>query len=139
MKTIGQIVRSIITPAWSGTSSSDGSTRDAFDAYKRHGVTRKQLHSLCINFFHFPPEYRDTLSNYWIYHWQGAHLREQVQDGTIHIPSGAVCGNAGEYLIVYQNCTPYAAYKAKCVRMSFRKPCKEFDLPAFVVVQVFKQ
>lgn len=96
--------------------------------YKRYGVTKRQVHSLLINLFHYPAEYRDTLQDYFILCWTGEHLFDRLIDGTVSVGST-------EYLIIYQNCNSYTSKRAKQVRLSFRKPMPEFNLPAYVIVR----
>lgn len=99
------------------------------DVYKKHGITKKQLHSLLVNIFHFPAEYRDCLQNYHLLHWEGAWFSARLIDGSI-------AADNDDYLVVYQACTPYQAKRAKQLRLSFRKPHADFGLPSYVIVKV---
>lgn len=104
------------------------------EVYQKYGITKKQLASLMINIFHFPHQYRDCLSQYYLLHWAGEHFSNTIEEGTIKLSTDPE--NATEYLVVYQGCTPYQAKKAKQLRLSFRKPQNDFQLQAYVIVRI---
>lgn len=95
----------------------------------KYGITKKQMHSLLINIFHFPATHADCLSGYYLKHWQGEYLSSQIAEGS-------VLDNGEEYVVIYQGCTPYQVRRAKEVKLSFRKPKKEFALSSYVIVRV---
>jgi hypothetical protein len=102
------------------------------EAYSKFGITRNQVASLLINFWHYPDQYRNTLDQYFVRHWEGSHFDKMIKDGTL------VQGD-NSYLVVYQNCTPFAVKNAKQVKLSFRKPLADLGLQAYVLVKIIDQ
>jgi len=103
------------------------------ESYKKHGVTRNQVASMMVNLFHYPANFRDTLEHYYILHWTGKHFDSILEEGAIfHADSGF------SYLVVYQGCTPYAARRAKQLKLSFRKASVDFGLQAYVIVRTIQ-
>jgi hypothetical protein len=101
----------------------------AADAYKLHGITRRQVHSMCINLFHYPEQYKDTLESYFILRWNSQTFTERMNDGIIPVRDT-------EYLVVYQDCTPFAVKRAAEIKLSFRKAKKEYGIPGYVIVKI---
>ncbi len=102
------------------------------ETYKQYGVTKNQVASMLLNLFHYPAEFRDTLQSYYILHWEAGYLESAITDGT-------VLHNGVSYLVVYQGCTPYAAKRAKQLKLSLREPKKEFGLAAYVIVRIVQE
>lgn len=102
------------------------------EAYTKFGITRNQVASLLINFWHYPDQYRNTLDQYFVRHWEGSHFDKMIKDGTL-------IQNENSYLVVYQNCTPFSVKNSKQVKLSFRKPNPEFGLQAYVLVKIMEE
>ena len=101
------------------------------DSYKLYGVTKNQVASMMLNFFHFPYQYTDVLATYYLRHWTGQHFYASMQDGAIIGTEDNI-----KYLVVYQGCTPFQAKRAHQLRLSFRSAKPEFGLQAYVVVRI---
>jgi hypothetical protein len=104
----------------------------AIASYKLYGVTRNQVASMMLNLFHYPSEYRDTLQSYYILHWDAGYLDSQMTDGMIR-------HSDVDYLVVYQGCTPYAARRAKQLKLSLRQAKVEFNLQAYVIIRIVQE
>lgn len=100
---------------------------DSIRAYKTFGVNRSLVSYLCINHFNYPELYKDTLSNYYLLYWKPDYFFSQLNHGEI-IHQDTI------YIVVYKNCTPAALKKESQIRLSFRKPQAEFNIPAYVLV-----
>lgn len=100
----------------------------ASKAYLIQGIPKSFIHHLCINNFHFPEEYRDTLIKYNILHWSSEHVFNVMKAGVIN-------DGINDYLIVWDDCTPFTARKCDSLKLSFRKCRKEFDIPCYVVIR----
>lgn len=112
--------------------SSAVSTLSTVEALNKFGITRNQIASLLINFWHYPDQYRNTLDQYFVRHWEGSHFDKMIKDGTL------VQGE-NSYLVVYQNCTPFSVKNSKQVKLSFRKPLPDLGLQAYVLVKTLDQ
>lgn len=106
------------------------SAPNSITAYGKYGMHRTNLSYMCMNNWNFPAEYQDCLSAYYLLQWEGKYFGEKLREGTIS-------HNDEEYIVVYKNTTYFAAKKAAQVRLSFRKPQPEFNLPGYVIVSVF--
>lgn len=100
----------------------------ASQAYLVHGVPKSLIHHLCINNFHFPDEYKDTLAHYQVLHWSSYHVFKQIVNGTIKT-------GIDEYLVIWDDCTPYTARKCEKLKLSFRITKPEFGIPNYVVIR----
>jgi hypothetical protein len=100
-------------------------------AYQIYGVTKNQVASMMLNFFHYPYNYLDTLATYYMRHWTGQHFYANMVDGAITGSEDSI-----KYLVVYQGCTPYQAKRAQQLRLSFRSAKPEFGLCAYVIVRI---
>lgn len=105
------------------------SVLSAVEIVTKFGITRNQINSLLINQFHYPEQYRNTLEEYFVRHWEGSHFDKMIKDGTL------VQGETS-YLVVYQNCSPYVVKNASQVKLSFRKPLGTLGLQAYVLVKL---
>lgn len=104
----------------------------AITAYRKYGLTRNQVASLMLNFFHYPKEYLDTLQYHSVLHCSGARLRDNVINGVFY-------HNAVEYLVVYKNALPAETFKAQQIKLYFRVPKEEYELESYVLVKVMKE
>lgn len=93
----------------------------AIQSYLQFGVSKHQVHSMMLNLFNYPPEYLDTLSEYFAYHYNGSYLKENLIDGTLS-KKGYV------FMVVYHKCTPYTAMRAGTIKISFRVARNEYGL-----------
>ena len=123
----------------------------AITCYKHYGVTRNQVASMCINLFHYPVEYIDTLDEYYILHWTPHYFLTQLKSGIITRPasvsSTTVSGkiitgghetNTVDYLAVYKDCTPVKIKKSNGIKLSFRKPLSDFQVSPYVLVSLIE-
>ena len=100
-------------------------------AHLKHKVSKLEMHSCLINDFELTPEQISACEKYYILHWQAAHLKQVIRNGTI-IHQG-VC-----YLVVYKDCKPCDIKSGSQVYVSFRKPAKEYELRAYALVSLRK-
>ena len=98
-------------------------------SYNKYGVNRSLVSYLCINHFNYPELYKDTLSNYYLLYWKPGYFFSQLNHGEI-------IHQDTRYIVVYKNCTPAALKKESQIRLSFRKPQAEFNIPAYVLVSI---
>lgn len=99
------------------------------------GCNKYQLGDKMRNSMHIPDEYLGALKKYRMKHEKGSFFSSMIEDGTISFDSG----NNGEYVrysIIYHNCSPYAAKKAKEIRLSFRAAHDEFNLEPIVLIEI---
>lgn len=100
----------------------------AIHCQKHFGLPKSLLHSLLVNCFHFPEDYRDTLEEYYILHWSPEYYFQRFSAGTLR-------HGETDYLVVYNQCTPAQVRKAKQIRLSFRKAWDEVGIPTYVLVR----
>lgn len=105
------------------------STLPSIVSYKKHGIPRSFLNHLLLNWFYFPKEYQDLLWNYYILHWSGSFLKAQLKQGTILHQNRL-------YIVIFHRCTHYDAVRADQVKLSFRVPMEEYELPSYVLITV---
>lgn len=103
----------------------------SMNAMQKYGVSRTNMSYLCMNNWNFPEDFADCLSQYYLLQWEGKYFGSQLYEGTVK-------HRDMEYVVVYKNCTYFSAKSAKQVRLSFRKPKPEFDLPGYVIVSAFE-
>lgn len=97
----------------------------------KYGVNKYELGYLMRNFMHVDSKYLLALSEYYMAHMPGEDFL--VSDGTIEYKSHR---HHDTYDVIYHQCNPFAAKRAKELRLSFRAAKPEFDLRPIVLVQI---
>lgn len=94
-----------------------------------YGMTKSELHSALINRFQLTDEQIAACSDYYILRWTGQWFRKQRSMGLIR-------HSGSQYLIIYKDCKPTDILPTSTLFMSFRKPKKEYELSAYVLVSI---
>lgn len=101
------------------------------------GITPLALGYMMRNQFYFDKTFHHCLSSYYCQAWNTSKLMGIMQEGTIH-------SNGITYQVIYHNTTAKAiAYEGltngDChVKLSFRAAHSEFDIPAIVLIKLYK-
>jgi hypothetical protein len=82
---------------------------------------------MMMNNFHYPAEYKDTLSSYFLLHWQGSYFAGQFKEGVIEY-------QGVKYTVILNDCTLYTAKRAHQLRLSFRAAQDIYQLNPIVIV-----
>lgn len=101
-----------------------------------YGCNKYQLADKMRNYMHIEEGYLQALKSYRMCHMHGSVLAHAVVDGTIknlQKPSDPM------YSVIYHNCNPFNAKRAKEVRLSFRAAMEEFNLEPIVLVEIVSQ
>lgn len=98
-------------------------------AHLKYGVTKSELHSAIINRFELNPDQINCLSIYYILRWKGDYFRAKLRSGTI-------TREGKTYIVVYKDTKPTDIKVDSTVFLSFRVPCKEYELSNYVLVVV---
>lgn len=100
-------------------------------SYPIHGVTPYQVHSMMLNLYNYPPEYLDTLDEYFSYTTDPSYLADRIVEGTLS-------KKGHTFMVVYHKCTPSMIKHAQHIQLSFRVPKKDFGLCSYVLVRVIQ-
>lgn len=103
----------------------------AISTYLKHGITRNQLASMCINLWKIPSDYQDLLDTYQLRSWNGNKFASEIHDGSIEFGASKT-----KYLVVYKETTPSQVCKASQIQLSFRAPLEEYGIPPYVLVRI---
>lgn len=98
-------------------------------AHLKHGITKTEMHAVLINRFELTSEQQAACEKYYILRWKGCHFKQVLSQGTI-VHQGVT------YLVVYKDCKPTDILTSSTIYVSFRKPAKEYQLQAYVLVSV---
>lgn len=112
--------------------NANGETLGAIAGYKKHGVLKSTVAYMMLNHFHYPEEFKDTLSKYYIIHWRPKYFREQLCDGIL-------VHQSEEYIVVYHKLSVGTLGKARMLKLSFRAAAPAYSLPAYVLVSEAKE
>jgi hypothetical protein len=93
------------------------------------GFNKYQLADKMRNNFHIHDIYLGGLEVYQVMHTTGIVLRAALFDGTILF-------REKPFAVIFHNCLPVAAKRAKEVRLSFRAAKDCFQLEPIVLVQI---
>ena len=96
---------------------------------KKYQISKGRMYLALTKCFELEGEYKDACEKYYILRWSGAHFKHVMHDGLI-IHQGV------RYLVIYNNCTPTDIKTGSRLYVSFRKPSKEFELQAYVLVSI---
>lgn len=106
----------------------------AIAAYATHGVKRSTVHYMMLNHFTYPVDFRNTLSEYFLLHWETRYFQEKLRDGIISRKSLDGSGKDVEYIVLFRKSIK-EVFAPGNVRLSFRKAKVEYNLPAYVIVE----
>jgi hypothetical protein len=98
-------------------------------AHLRHGIPKLEMHACLINRFELTEEQKAACEKYYILRWKGAHFKQVLENGTI-------AHQGVRYLVIYKDCKPTDIVGSSSLYVSFRKPAKEYELQAYVLVSV---
>lgn len=96
--------------------------------------TRGQLNTMILNTFHLQGKTLETLTFYRSVRITGREFDRQLHDGSLHNPSSPL--DDTKFQVIYQNCNPFAAKRAKELKLSYRKVQSDWNIPATVIVRV---
>lgn len=98
-----------------------------------YGFNKYALADKMRNHMHIPDNYLQALRVYKIVHDVGNCLRHVV-DGQFKYT--IIRDATRMYNVIYHNCTPYNAKRAKEIRLSFRAAQDEFNLEPIVLIEI---
>ena len=81
--------------------------------FLEHGESLLSFMSDVINNKHVEIKFRKICTSYYLLYWRGEHLK------SLNI-NGSIMHNGISYVLVFKDTTPYTAYHAAQVRVSFR-------------------
>ena len=81
--------------------------------FLEHGESLLEFMSDMINNKHVEIKFRKICTSYYLLYWRGEHLK------SLNI-NGSIMHNGISYVLVFKDTTPYTAYHAAQVRISFR-------------------
>jgi hypothetical protein len=103
----------------------------ALQVLKKYGVSRNYMMGALVNSYHLQPELKrnGALSYY-------RQLRQSKTWFTSRCNEGTIKHEGVTYIVVYHLTTRHAVLTSKGVdiKLSFRSPAKEFNLPSYVLV-----
>lgn len=102
---------------------------------KIYGCNKYQLGDKMRNNFHIDDAYLPALVTYFISHWHSPEFKYALIDGTI-TRKIKDSDPLTTFNVIYHNCTPFAAKRAKELRISFRAAQPEFQLEPIALVQI---
>lgn len=98
-------------------------------AYRKTGVCRKLLQNLTNNSPVIPEIYRDCFSRYYLLYWSPDYVLEKMKQGII------IHDGISYYAFMSPSLSrTKIAFMARQMKMSFRAPIPEFDIPAAVYI-----
>lgn len=90
---------------------------------------RSNVQRVATQNFVIPESYRDAFVVQNLLHIPGNFLPRYVSNGCIRYQGYS-------YLIVYHKCTALEARNSEVVKLSYRKPAKEYSIPGYVLVEI---
>ena len=90
----------------------------------RSNIARVASSNFCI-----PLSYRDAFPVQNLLHIPGNQFRKWLSNGCLRYQGYS-------YLVVYNKCFSREAKEALEVKLSFRKPAKEYGLPGYCIVEI---
>lgn len=96
---------------------------------QKYGIPKSELLNALINRFSLTERQIAACEQYYILHWQGRHFKDRLRYGTIK-------RNEVTFNVVYKDCKPTDIKLETPLVLSFRKPEKEYELQAFVLVSI---
>lgn len=91
--------------------------------------TRNELNYSVLNLFFIPPEMKLALDTY-------SQIRMNGKQFSKELIEGCLIRNNLSYQVIYSSCTPFAARKARELKLSFRKAKSVFNIPPTVIVKI---
>jgi len=105
----------------------------SIESYKLYGIPKSMLLHLLKEFPAFPPNFQDTLESYYLLYWEPHYFLSQIKEGTL-------THNGKVFQVIYKRGASPATIKSKeQIKLSFRAPKAEFDLPSYVLVTLSNQ
>ena len=104
---------------------------DSIIAYKKYGMYRSNLEYLLRNTFSIPLGSLASLDTYYIRQWEGSYVAESVARNI-----GRIIHEDIEYIAILRK-SLYELKQGMCI-LSFRRAQKEFNLPAYVIIDSYK-
>lgn len=98
-------------------------------AHRKYDINKLEMHHILINRFELTIDQQLACEKYYILRWSKATLRQSMRSGTI-------THQGVTYLVVYKECKPTDIKSNTELVLSFRKPKKEFELPAYVLISI---
>jgi hypothetical protein len=99
------------------------------DHLRKTGITKAAMQEILTTKWSLSPDEESACEKYYILHWRGNHFWQVMT-------SGQIIHQNVRYLVVYKDCTPTQIKEDSKLFMSFRKPDRTFNLPAYVLVSV---
>jgi len=96
---------------------------------QKFGIPKSEFLHALINRFSLTDRQKDACEAYYILHWQGRHFKDRLFYGTIK-------REGVTYNVIYKDCKPTDIGLETPIILSFRKPAKEYELQAFVLVSI---
>ena len=95
------------------------------------GFLLNDVANASLNQWDIPRAMRHCFRTYFILHWEGAYLRQQIIRG-----SGTITKDNIKYNIVYgKGLVPTKIIAGEQFRLSFRKPIQGYHLPGIVIIR----
>ncbi len=114
-------------------------TLSAYKLKLAYGVSKSELRSAMMSYFHLPHVYDSCLIYRAISRISGVTLKRNVREGLLRINSLtpiAVELERKDFAIVYQDCNFYTASRAIELILSWRAAYDDFGLHAIVIVRI---
>ena len=87
------------------------------------------IHSALINEFYLTPLQVSSLNRYYILQWSGTYLQHKTS------LTGTIVHQDTEYILVLPECSRAKFYASGNLKLSFRKPKAEYNIPPYVLVR----
>lgn len=95
------------------------------------GFRKAEIINVSRNWFEIPSRMSECFERYFILRWRADYCRKVIRLG-----NGALHRDGIEYLVIYHGLTPFDLKGGDFqVKLSFRKPIKEFNLTGYVLIQ----
>lgn len=96
-----------------------------------HSHLRSNIQRVASQNFVIPGSYRDAFTVQNLLHIAGNQFGKMLSNGTVRYQGYS-------YLVVYNKCNALEAKQALEVKLSFRKPAKEYEIPGYCIVEIQK-
>lgn len=97
------------------------------------GFTKHDVFTAATRQWDIPRVMRKCFQSYFILHWNGHFVRAAIRNGTINKD------NTLYNVVFIRGMTPSKLLTGVQVRLSFRKPIREYEMPGFVLLAPLKQ
>jgi len=93
------------------------------------------LHSVLINDFYLSHSERSSLDKYYIHHWTGEYLKSQMCPEFDWYSEGVITHQDTSYIVICPDYLRKKYWKQLELKLSFRAPKKEFNIPPYVLIR----